>query len=59
MYFSLIKISIAVIDRMLDGVPFEKATEKTDLDGDCFETNRIILKKYFDQMRYALYLPKS
>ncbi|CAD8171220.1 unnamed protein product [Paramecium pentaurelia] len=55
---NLIKICIVVIDRMLDGVPFEQATEKTQFDYEYCETNRIILKKYFEQMRYALYLPK-
>ncbi|CAD8180560.1 unnamed protein product [Paramecium pentaurelia] len=55
---NLIKICIVVIDRMLDGIPFDQATEKTQFDFDYCETNRIILKKYFEQMRYALYLPK-
>ncbi|CAD8083112.1 unnamed protein product [Paramecium sonneborni] len=55
---NLIKICIVVIDRMLDGIPFEQATVKTQFDFDYCETNRIILAKYFEQMRYALYLPK-
>lgn len=57
-FYSLIKICITVIDRMLEGTPFEDATDKTQFDQDSFETNRLIMKKYFEQMRYALYLPK-
>lgn len=32
----------------MQGVPFEKASEKTEYDLDFYETNRYILRKYFE-----------
>ncbi|CAK65712.1 unnamed protein product (macronuclear) [Paramecium tetraurelia] len=54
----LINISIIVIDKLMKGVPYEKAIERTEFDLDFYETNRYILRKYFDQIRGALYQQK-
>ncbi|CAD8207605.1 unnamed protein product [Paramecium pentaurelia] len=54
----LINIIIIVLDKMMNGVPFEQASERTEYDFDFYETNRYILRKYFDQLKWAIYQSK-
>ncbi|CAD8063540.1 unnamed protein product [Paramecium primaurelia] len=55
---NLINIMIIAIDKIINGVPFEQAIEKTEFDFDFYLTNRHTLKKYFDELRCALYQSK-
>ncbi|CAD8091646.1 unnamed protein product [Paramecium sonneborni] len=51
---NLIKIMIVVLDKIMKGVQFEKAIEKTDYDFDFYQTNRYTLKRYFDELRCVI-----
>ncbi|CAK62992.1 unnamed protein product (macronuclear) [Paramecium tetraurelia] len=55
---NLIKICIVVLDRIMNGVPFQEAIKKTEYDNDLYDTNRHILQMYFDQMKSLVQLSK-
>ncbi|CAD8199077.1 unnamed protein product [Paramecium pentaurelia] len=55
---NLINICIVVLDKIMNGVPFLEAIQKTEYDNEFYETNRNVLNTYFEQMRSTKQLSK-
>lgn len=55
------KICLKVLERMLEGIQYSVAILRVhDLETESeARMNRIILRKYFENMRYAMYLPQQ